>query len=110
MSKFNPVGKRADKYRLRSPSATEGGEDDDSDFTRIEGGAGDVTKEIEYYTISCSECNEDGRYDEKREVICPSCGAVLSGDRPSLMFDEFANGADGEEREDAGVSGPLFPG
>jgi len=112
MSKFNPVGKRADKYSLRSPSAN-GGEGEDDGYRRIEAdGPGEVTKEIQHFTMTCPACGAAGRYDELREVVCPDCGVVISGDKKPLMYDEFANNesSNTKEREDTGRDGPMFPG
>lgn len=51
-----------------------------------------VVKEVHYYTVSCEECDGDGYYDERGEIICEGCGMVLSGDRDPVIKTEFSEG------------------
>lgn len=35
--------------------------------------------EVDEYTMTCPECEGDGRYDSRGDVICEDCGVVLGG-------------------------------
>jgi hypothetical protein len=67
------VGQRADKAVVADTSVA-----DDGSFT----------KEVEYYTMTCPDCDGDGYYDDLGEVICEDCGVVISGDKkPNLRME-----------------------
>lgn len=56
---------------------------------------GIIAKEVEHYTITCEECeNGVGYYDDIGEIICDSCGMVLSGSSDPVLSTEYAG--DGE--------------
>lgn len=52
---------------------------------------GVIAKEVERYTISCNECDGDGYYDQRGEIVCEGCGMVLS-DRTAVIATEFSEG------------------
>lgn len=63
---------------------------------------GVITKEVERYTISCGECDGDGFYDQRGEIICEGCGMVLS-DRSAVIATEFSEGTDNDMGQGRGL-------
>lgn len=51
-----------------------------------------VVKEVDHYTVSCNECDGDGYYDQRGEVICEGCGMVLSGEKRPVINTEYSEG------------------
>lgn len=58
------IGQRADKVSVSA------GVSDDGSFQ----------KEVEHYTITCPECDGDGYYDYRGDVICENCQIVIGGE------------------------------
>lgn len=58
--------------------------------------------EIEYYTITCDECDGTGYYNDKGEVICEKCGLVLAGgdDRKPTVFQDYGGSRGFSDKED----------
>lgn len=87
MRETNHIGKRADRHRV---------------LGRTEGGF----KDVEYYTITCDECGEIGRYEEGGNIICQGCGMVLGG--PVRLSTEFNSGR-GWSEKGSGLPGSKQP-
>lgn len=49
---------------------------------------GTITKEVDRYTVSCDECDGDGYYDQRGDIICEGCGTVLS-QRSAVIQTEY---------------------
>lgn len=79
------IGQRADQHVVRSVSAGTGTK---GDGVRRDG----VVKEVEYYTMTCDECDGTGWYNYKGEVICDGCGLVLSGGSDAVIKTEYSEG------------------
>lgn len=79
------VGKRADKYTVVDSKVGTGKK---GDGIRRKG----VVKHVEYYTVTCDECDGTGYYNDIGEIICDGCGLVLSGDAQPVINTEFSEG------------------
>lgn len=79
------IGQRADKHIVRDARVATGQK---GDGIRREG----VVKEVEYYTVTCDECDGTGYYNYKGEIICDECGLVLSGDDDPVIKTEYSEG------------------
>lgn len=94
MDNFNHVGKRADKIRASY----------DVEAGRIV---------VENYTMTCPDCEGDGYYDERGDVICEDCGVVIVGSERSLAYSTGTTGqgfTTDTHFERKGVSNPHPPG
>jgi len=40
-----------------------------------------VAKSVHAYTVRCPDCDEEVRYDEDEEPVCPACGRLFTGGR-----------------------------
>lgn len=80
------VGQRADKLVVV-----------DSTVKEVEDGHGmtknGVVKEVQHYTMGCKDpgCDGVGYYDQRGEVICDSCGMVISGEKQPTIRAEFSD-------------------
>ncbi|WP_143421016.1 hypothetical protein [Halorubrum halodurans] len=58
-------------------------------------GPSTLLKEVDYSTSACDECEGEGWYDERGDVICDDCGMMLNS-TPMLVadgdFDERTSG------------------
>lgn len=94
MHQHSYVGKRADKFTI--DDIVEADEDEiDGHIVR----AGQTMKVVSHYTMTCSDCGGDGRYDDRGEVICEDCGFVVSGDRPITLAVDY-DGSRGFSNDD----------
>lgn len=63
-----------------------------SDGTYIfEPGDGErLRKDVDYYTMTCPECDTEGRIDHRGEVVCDNdyCGLVLSAEGDKMIYPE----------------------
>lgn len=57
------IGQRADKFVVRDAVMRDG----------------KIYKDVDHYTVTCPDCEGNGYYDNRGDVICEDCGAVLSG-------------------------------
>mgnify|MGYP006267840643 FL=1 len=39
-----------------------------------------VDKHVEYTTLCCPDCGQEGRYIDEKEPVCEDCGIILSED------------------------------
>jgi len=82
------IGQRADKIKVT----------DVNHVDEIEHANGIVTsgvvKEVEHYTMTCPDCDGDGYYDQRCDVICEDCGVVISGEQAVIRTEYNADAKD----------------
>jgi hypothetical protein len=94
----NFIGQRADKALVV---------DVGNEVETVDTGGGfvknGVLKEVERYTITCPDCDGDGYYDRRGDIVCEDCGVVIN-DQPVAVrggFDQgrgFSNEHDSDPR------------
>lgn len=108
MARVKREGMRADKFLITGIKNMKRG-----DGTYIMEGRSRLVKEVDHYTITCPECETEGRIDEHGEVVCDNeyCSLVLTGPRdPPLIYpeDDYA-GNNGDSTRTRSASGhPLM--
>lgn len=72
------IGQRADKVLVHGVEQT-----DDGAFV----------KDIEYTTRTCPDegCEGEGYYDKLGEIICDTCGTVISGEKKPTLRMEYGD-------------------
>lgn len=74
MGQTNFTNQRADKIRFEEIAGDyEPGENEHI----VE--VGGRKRLIVEYTVTCPDCDGDGRYDDRGDIICDDCGVVING-------------------------------
>lgn len=89
-------GVRADKFQITGIASERRG---DGSYLMSPGlyGPQTLVKEVLHFTMGCPECQTEGRYDHRGEVVCDNdeCGCVISGDAPMMLPEDHFSGRAG---------------